>query len=92
MRCVCYGNPGGSYFTINSIYDYRYDNGTIEAEYWSGKMSYGDIINSSTGALENRKMINAYAKYSESHFLWVDDEHWGLIDDTFGMFFFVLSK
>ena len=92
MRCICYGNPDSIYFTVNIHYHYRYDDGKIEAQYWSGKMAYGDILSSETGTLEVEKKICAYAKYSESHMFWIDDEHWGFTDDDFGMYFFALTK
>ena len=92
MHCQCYGNPGGSYFSVGHEYPYRFDNGTIEAQYWSGKIAVGDLLDSSTGLLESDKKISAYAKYSESHMLWIDDEHWGFIDDIFGLFCFIITK
>lgn len=92
MHCQCYGNPDGSYFRVGHEYHYRFDNGNIEAQYWSGKIAVGDLLDSSTGLLESDKKISAYAKYSESHMLWIDDEHWGFIDDIFGLFCFIITK
>lgn len=90
FTCECYGNPGGYYFSLNRTYKYRYTDDKVSADYWSGKIAYGDIIDGKTGTLNSSNKISAYAKYSESHFFWIDDEHWGFSDEHFGDFYFIL--
>ncbi len=91
LKCTCYGNPKSEYFHIGEVRKYRHDDGVIEAEYWSGKMAYGDILDAKTCQMQSQKRITAYAKYSESHRLWVNDEHWGFVDDIYGNLFFILT-
>ena len=92
FTCVCYGNEDGYYFVIRHEYSYRYKDSNVEPDYWSGKIAYGDIVYGEDGSLDENKTISAYAKYSESHWYWTDDEHWGFIDDIFGNFFYILNK
>lgn len=90
LTCSCYGNPNSYYFHVSYIYNYRYSSGKPSAEYWSGKMAYGDIIDGKTGKLDDNKVVSAFAKYAESHFYWIDDEYWGFVDEHFGNFYFML--
>ena len=92
VTCVCYGNPKSEYFYVGETRPYRYDDGVVESEYWSGKLAYGDMADAKSGQVIGSKKITAYAKYSESHRLWVNDEHWGFVDDIFGNFFFILTS
>ena len=92
FTCTCYGNGDGYYFLVNQSYKYRYTDSNIEADYWSGRMAYGDIIDGKNGSLVDDKLVSAYARYSESHWYWIDDEHWGFIDNIFGNFFYILTK
>ena len=91
LRCTCCGNNDGYYFNLGQEYKYRYSDFNCESEYWSGKMAYGDIISSETGALDKENLVSAYARYSESHWYWSDDEHWGFNNDVFGEYFFIFS-
>ncbi len=91
MWCQCYGNPDGYYFNVGHEYNYRYSDSNASSKYWSGKLAYGDIVTCETGELSSDKVVSAYAKYQESHFYWVDDEHWGFNNDVFGEYFFILS-
>jgi hypothetical protein len=54
-------------------------------------MSFGDIIASETGALDNLNLVSVYARYSESHWYWSDDKQWGFNNDVFGEYFFIFS-
>ena len=92
LRCQCYGNAKSEFFYIGQYTKYRYDDGTVEREYWSGKMAYGDVLSSETGNILSNKRLATYAKYSESHKLWFNDEHWGFIDEIFGNFYYIFTK
>lgn len=88
--CVAAGNPKGSYFSIGKTYRYRHDNGDIESKYWSGRYAYGDMYDATNMAKEDASFICAYARYDESHALWINDEHWGLIDNLIGSFQYIM--
>ena len=92
MTCNSCGNPDGYYFNVGQYYNYRYSDFNAESKYWSGKVAYGDKLDPYTGEIISNKTICAYARYSESHTLWIDDEHWAFIDDVFGSFIFILNK
>lgn len=92
MTCTACGNTDGYYFRVGQSFNYRYTDSNAEAEYWSGKIAYGDIVDGETGVLDSNKKVSAYAKYSESHWYWSDDEHWGFVDDIFGNFLYILTK
>ena len=91
VRCTCYGNPKSEYFYIGETRPYRYDDGVVEKDYWSGKLAYGDVLDAKSGQNLGSQRLAAYAKYSESHRLWVNDEHWGFVDDIFGNFYFIFT-
>ena len=91
FTCYRYGNAYGYYFNRGQEYKYRYTDSNVEAKYWSGKLAYGDIVSCETGELDSSKVVSAYARYSESHWYWSDDEHWSFVNDVFGETFFILQ-
>ena len=91
MECRCYGNRNSYYFTVGYTYKYRYSDKNASAQYWSGKMAYGDYVDSKTGNSISDNKICAYARYSESHWNWFDDEHFGFVDDFFGSYAYILT-
>lgn len=89
LTCTAKGGKSGSdYFDVNECYYYK---GHEDAEYWSGVMYETSYLNGDTGYVDNsEKKVCAYARYSEAHTLWINDEYWAFIDNPAGNYFFAI--
>ena len=93
LACTAKGGKSGSdYFNVGWRGYYRNEDNSREAKYWSGQIVEGTFIDALTGQpIAKKQTIAAYAEYNESHTLWVNDEHWGFIDNVYGNYYFILN-
>lgn len=87
FTCSACGNLKGYYFTLNNHYKYKNNHDT---DCWSGQKATGTFLDGYTGEAQSQKHIAAYAKYTEGHILWKNDEHWAFQDNPVGNYSFVI--
>lgn len=85
FHCVAKGNPGGDYFKIGDTAKYR---DSKEEDCWYGAKAMGKYIEVDSLESKSNQVISTYAKYEESHALWIDDEYYGFLGNPSGDYFF----
>lgn len=92
LRLTCVergGTDRTNYFEVDKQYTYK---GTHSDSCWSGMIYEGTYIDGTTGTIDNNfKKVCAYARYDEEHWYWSNYEHWILIDNPAGNFFFAMD-
>ncbi|MCQ2743086.1 MAG: hypothetical protein MJ239_07380 [Bacilli bacterium] len=90
LTCIEKGGPDGSnYFEVDKQYNYK---GVHSGDCWSGMIYEGTFLDGTTGTIDNNyKKVCAYARYDEEHWYWRNYEHWILIDNPAGNFFFAMD-
>lgn len=89
MYCNAAGTPGGDYFKTGWTGNYR---SAHDAGNWSGKIAETTYIDAVSGTIMSDKKVAAYANYDESHFYWLNDEHYSFVDNPVGNYFFILEN
>lgn len=89
FKCTKQGNPGGDYFEVGKRYGYQ---SCYKNEYWSGEKAVGDFVDATTGQPQSNHVISAYARYSEGHGYWINDERWAFQTNPYGDYFFTIYQ
>ena len=88
FKVICTSIGVGEYFTYGKTYSYK---GYKESGSWSAKEASGTIYDLSQNKSSDNH-INRMARYDESHWYWVTDEHWAFEEYLTGKIAYALIR
>ena len=86
LNCVAKGNPDGDYYNVGSNYNYQ---SSHESDSWFGKTFECNFVDASAGNTIGKQKICTWARYSEGHWYWSNDEHYAFSNNSDSYFFCV---
>lgn len=87
VTCVKTGNDAGNHFRLKDTYTFKQWD---DEEYWEGYMKTGNYLDPDTGTRLSIHDISGWAKYTERHCYWFNDEHWAFQTNPNGDYMFVI--